>query len=156
MTEAKKRGVQLLVVLPPVTLGPALSKGLHLTAIHLARYMTATKKTIPNAVASYIDVRDFAWAHELVYKSPEVSGRYLCIGYVMHQLELINLLKELFPHYPYSKRDEDDETPMVKSYEFSNQRIKDLGLRFTAIKETLTDTVISLQEKGHLPIYTSS
>ncbi|KAJ4775195.1 Cinnamoyl CoA reductase [Rhynchospora pubera] len=157
MAEAKKRGVQLLVVVPPMTLGPALSQGLHLSANHLIRYMTAgTKRAIPNAVAGYIDVRDVARTHELVYKSPKASGRYLCIRYVIHRLELINLLKELFPHYPFSKRDEHDETPMVKPYKFSNQRIKDLGLRFTPIKETLSDTVISLQEKGHLPIYTFS
>ncbi|KAJ4804214.1 cinnamoyl coa reductase [Rhynchospora pubera] len=157
MAEAKRRGVQLLVVAPPFTLGPTLSQGLHSTGKHLTKYMTVgTKRTVPNAVVGYIDVRDVAQAHELVYKNPKASGRYLCIGYVMNRLELIDLVKERFPHYPFSKRDEHDDTPIVKPYKFSNQRIKDLGLRFTPIKETLSDTVVSLQEKGHLPIYTFS
>jgi cinnamoyl-CoA reductase len=41
---------------------------------------------------------------------------------------------------------------MAKPYKFSNQRLKDLGLIFTPIRESLYDTVVSLQQKGHVPV----
>lgn len=44
--------------------------------------------------------------------------------------------------------------PRVKPYKFSNQKLKDLGMEFTPVKQCLYETVKSLQEKGHLPIPT--
>lgn len=46
----------------------------------------------------------------------------------------------------------DEKNPRVKPYIFSNQKLKDLGLEFTNVKQCLYDTVKSLQKKGHLPI----
>ena len=46
----------------------------------------------------------------------------------------------------------DDNKPRVKPYKMSNQKLKDLGLEFTPAKQSLYETVKSLQEKGHLPI----
>lgn len=40
---------------------------------------------------------------------------------------------------------------MAKPYRFSNQRLKDLGLEFTPLRESLYETVMSLQQYGHLP-----
>lgn len=42
--------------------------------------------------------------------------------------------------------------PRAKPYMFSNQKLKDLGLVFTPVKQCLYDTVKSLQERGHLPV----
>ena len=52
-------------------------------------------------------------------------------------------------------RFEDDGKPMVKPYKFSNQRLKDLGLEFTPLRESLYETVLSLQQNGHLLLPTS-
>ena len=46
----------------------------------------------------------------------------------------------------------DEKNPRAKPYKFSNQKLKDLGLEFTPVKQCLYETVKSLQEKGHLPI----
>lgn len=51
-------------------------------------------------------------------------------------------------------RCKDEKNPRAKPYKFSNQKLKDLGLEFTPVKQSLYDTVKSLQEKGHLPIPT--
>lgn len=48
----------------------------------------------------------------------------------------------------------DEKNPRKKPYKFSNQKLKDLGLEFTPVKQCLYDTVKSLQEKGHLQIPT--
>ncbi|CAH2040388.1 unnamed protein product [Thlaspi arvense] len=50
----------------------------------------------------------------------------------------------------------DETKPRLKPYKFSNQKLKDLGLEFTPVKQALYDTVKSLQEKGHLPIPTQN
>lgn len=46
----------------------------------------------------------------------------------------------------------DEKNPRVKPYIFSNQKLKDLGLEFTPVKQCLYDTVKNLQENGHLPV----
>lgn len=48
----------------------------------------------------------------------------------------------------------DETKPRAKPYKFSNQKLKDLGLEFTPVKQCLYETVKSLQEKGHLPLPT--
>lgn len=98
--EAARRGLQLGVVVPCMTMGPMLQQTLNFSSNHVARYLMGTKKTFPNAVAAYVDVRDVARAHLLVYERPAARGRYLCIGTVLHRANFIGMLKELFPTYP--------------------------------------------------------
>ncbi|KAM0920236.1 hypothetical protein ACQ4PT_007638 [Festuca glaucescens] len=149
--EAAKRGLELAVVVPSMTMGPMLQQALNFSSSHVARYLTGAKPTYPNAVAAYTDVRDVARAHLLAYERPDARGRYLCIGAVLHRAHFLKLLKELFPQYPVTAKCEDDGKPMVKPYKFSNQRLKDLGLEFTPLRHSLYETVTCLQKKGHLP-----
>uniref|UniRef100_A0A0D9Y6X0 NAD-dependent epimerase/dehydratase domain-containing protein n=1 Tax=Oryza glumipatula TaxID=40148 RepID=A0A0D9Y6X0_9ORYZ len=104
--EASKRGVQLLVVVPAVTVGEMLQPTLNASVYRVATYMRGTKSAYPNAVAAYVDVRDVARAHALVYEHPDARGRYLCIGSVLHRSEFVRLLRELFPQYPITTRAE--------------------------------------------------
>lgn len=46
----------------------------------------------------------------------------------------------------------DEVNPRVKPYKFTNQKLKELGLDFTPVKQCLYETVKSLQENGHLPV----
>ena len=80
MEEASKRGIQLLIVVPSVTIGRMLQPTLNLTLSGVATYMKGTKKAYSNAVGAYVDVRDVALAHILVYEDLSTHGRYLCIG----------------------------------------------------------------------------
>ncbi|KAL6598786.1 hypothetical protein ACP70R_046046 [Stipagrostis hirtigluma subsp. patula] len=64
MEEASKRGIQLLVVVPAVTLGELLHPTINVSSIYMVvTYMMGTKKAYPNAVAGYVDVQDVARAH---------------------------------------------------------------------------------------------
>ena len=49
-------------------------------------------------------------------------------------------------------RCQDDGKPMAKAYKFSNQRLRDLGLEFTPLRESLYETVTYLQKNGHVPL----
>lgn len=51
----------------------------------------------------------------------------------------------------YFCRCKDDMNPPKKGYKFTNQPLKDLGIRFTPVHEYLYEAVKSLQEKGFLP-----
>ncbi|CAO2047073.1 unnamed protein product [Urochloa humidicola] len=150
--QAAARGLQLAVVVPCMTMGPMLQQTLNFSSNHVARYLMGTKRSYPNAVAAYVDVRDVARAHVLAYERPAARGRYLCIGTVLHRAQLIAMLRDLFPQYPVTAKCEDDGKPMAKPYKFSNQRLKDLGLEFTPLKKSLYEAVVCMQKKGHLPV----
>ncbi|XP_048533970.1 cinnamoyl-CoA reductase 1-like [Triticum urartu] len=150
--EAAKRGLELAVVVPSMTMGPMLQPALNFSSSHIARYLTGAKPTYPNAVATYTDVRDVTHTHVLVYEHPEACGRYLCIGAVLHRTHFLQLLSELFSQYHITAKCEDDGKPMAKPYKFSNRRLTDLGLEFTPVRESLYERVTCLQKKGHLPL----
>lgn len=148
--EAAARRLQLAVVLPCNTLGPMLQQSLNVSNYHVVSYAMGTRRSYPNAVAGYVDVRDVARAHVLAYEHPDARGRYLCIGTVLHRAQLIAMIRELLPQYPVTDKCEDDGKPMAKPYKFSNQRLRDLGLEFTPIRKSLHETLVCLQQKGHL------
>ncbi|KAJ6694907.1 CINNAMOYL-COA REDUCTASE-LIKE PROTEIN [Salix koriyanagi] len=95
---------------------------------------------------------DVALAHILVFETPSASGRYLCSESVLHRGEVVEILAKFFPEYPIPTKCSDEKNPRKQPYKFSNQKLKDLGLEFTSVKQCLYETVKSLQEKGHLPI----
>ncbi|KAJ1281578.1 hypothetical protein BS78_04G316400 [Paspalum vaginatum] len=150
---AARRGLELAVVVPCMTMGPMLHQPRSVSSNHhVALYLMGIKETYPNAVAAYVDVRDVARAHVLVYERyPASRGRYLCIGTVLHRAQLVAMLKEFFPQYPVTARCEDDGMPMAKPYKFCSQRLKDQSLEFTPLRKSLYEAVLCMQHKGHLP-----
>ncbi|XP_068636965.1 cinnamoyl-CoA reductase 1-like [Aristolochia californica] len=147
----EERRVDLQVVNPAVVLGPLLLPTVSASLVHVLKYLTGSAKTYVNAVQGYVDVRDVAKAHLLVYENPSASGRYLCAERVLHRGELVEMLAKISPHYPLPTKCSDEVNPMKKPFKFSNKKLRDLGLHFMPVKESLYETVKSLQEKGHLP-----
>jgi cinnamoyl-CoA reductase len=43
-----------------------------------------------------------AMAHILAYESAHANGRYICSGPVLHNADIVALLKKLYPMYPIS------------------------------------------------------
>ncbi|KAJ4951198.1 hypothetical protein NE237_028030 [Protea cynaroides] len=153
---AKERGVDLVVVIPVLVLGPLLQPNVNASIIHVLKYLTGSAKTYVNSVQAYVDVRDVALAHILVLEAPSASGRYLCAESVLHRGDVVEILQKLFPEYPVPAKCSDEVNPKKKPYKFSNQKLKDLGLDFIPVKQTMYETVKSLQEKGHLPLPTQA
>ncbi|XP_039134847.1 cinnamoyl-CoA reductase 1-like isoform X2 [Dioscorea cayenensis subsp. rotundata] len=151
MDMAKKRELDLVVVVPPLTVGQMLQPILNASCFRVLTYMRGAKKVYPNAVMALVDVKDVAQAHVLVYEDSNASGRYFCMATVVHRSEFVRMLLEMFPVYPITNECEDKVHPRVNPYKFSNQRLQELGLEYTPIKKSLYETVKSLQEKGHLP-----
>ncbi|KAG9448666.1 hypothetical protein H6P81_008631 [Aristolochia fimbriata] len=147
---SKERRVDLLVVNPAVVLGPLLLPTVSASLVHVLKYLTGSAKTYVNAVQGYVDVRDVAKAHLLVYENKSASGRYLCLESVLHRGKLVEILGKISPHYPLPTKCSDEVSPMKKPYKFSTKKLGGLGLQFMPVNESLYETVKSLEEKSHL------
>eukprot|EP01018_Ginkgo_biloba_P006957 Gb_38601 [translate_table: standard] len=147
---AKEKGLDLVVVNPCVVLGPLLQSSINASTLHILKYLTGSAKTYANSVQAYVHVKDVAEAHILVFENQSASGRYLCAESVLHRGDVVEALAKMFPQYPIPTKCSDEVKPRVKPYNFSNQKLKDLGLEFTPSKQCLYETVVSLQEKGHI------
>ncbi|PHU30004.1 Cinnamoyl-CoA reductase 1 [Capsicum chinense] len=150
--EARKKEVNLIVINPVLVLGPMLQSTVNASVLHILKYLTGSAKTYANSTQAYVHVKDVALAHIIVYETPSASGRYICAESVLHRGELVEILAKLFPEYPIPIKCSDNMRPWSKPYKFTNQKLKDLGLEFTPVKQCLYETVKSLQEKGHLPL----
>ncbi|XP_073159015.1 cinnamoyl-CoA reductase 1 [Henckelia pumila] len=149
---AKELGVDLVAINPVLVLGPLLQPTVNASVLHILKYLTGSAKTYANSVQAYVHVKDVALAHILLFESPAASGRHLCAESVLHRAEVVDILAKFFPEYPVPLKCSDEKNPRKKPYKFSNQKLKDLGLEFTPVKQSLYDSVKSLQEKGHLSI----
>ncbi|KAL5981979.1 NADPH-cytochrome p450 reductase [Asimina triloba] len=147
---AREKGVDLVVVNPVLVLGPLLQPTVNASTMHILKYLNGSTKTYVNAVQAYVDVRDVALAHLLVFESPTAAGRYLCGETCLHRADVVQILSDLFPHYPIPTVCSDKIKAREGPYKLSSQRLKDLGMVFTSISECLQETVESLQEKGHI------
>uniref|UniRef100_A0A1D1YB03 cinnamoyl-CoA reductase n=1 Tax=Anthurium amnicola TaxID=1678845 RepID=A0A1D1YB03_9ARAE len=150
---AGEKGVDLAVVIPVLVLGPMLQPAVNVSTYHVLKYVTGSAKTFVNSVQAYVDVRDVAAAHLAVFEAPGAGGgRFLCAESVLHRGDVVDTLAKLFPEYPVPTKCSDEVNPRVKPFKISNQKLKELGLTFIPAKQSLYDTVKSLQEKGHLPV----
>lgn len=101
---AKEKGVDLVVVTPVLVMGPLLQPTINASIVHILKYLDGAVKTYTNAVQAYVDVRDVAMAHVLVYETPSASGRFLCAECVLHRGDVVDILAKLFPGYPLPSR----------------------------------------------------
>ncbi|KAM7471633.1 hypothetical protein LguiA_009816 [Lonicera macranthoides] len=152
--EAKKKGVDLVVINPMLVVGPLLQSTVNASTIHILKYLNGSVKTYANSVQGYVHVRDVALAHIILFETRLASGRYICAESMLHRGQVVEILAQFFPEYAIPTKCSDEIKPRAKAYKFSNQRLKDLGLEFTPVKQCLYDTVKSLQDKGHLALPT--
>ncbi|KAG2648977.1 cinnamoyl-CoA reductase 1-like [Panicum virgatum] len=149
---ARARGLDLAVVIPVVVLGELMQPSMNTSNLHILKYLTGQAKDYVNESHAYVNVKDAAEAHVRVLEAPGAGGhRYVCAERTLHRGELCRILAQLFPEYPIPTRCKDEVNPPKKGYKFTNQPLKDLGIRFTPTHEYLYEAVKSLQEKGFLP-----
>jgi nucleoside-diphosphate-sugar epimerase len=60
--------------------------------------------TVENRLRNVVDVRDVADALLLTYERQDASGRYICSSPPIKVSDMIDILKSLYPTYPYPKR----------------------------------------------------
>jgi cinnamoyl-CoA reductase len=148
---ARARGLDLAVVIPVVVLGELLQSAMNTSSLHILKYLTGEAKAYVNESHAYVHVRDAAEAHVRVLLEPGAGGRrYVCAERTLHRGDLCRILAQLFPEYPIPTRCKDEVNPPKRGYKYTNQPLKDLGIKFAPAHEYLSEAVKSLQDKGFL------
>ncbi|PON84837.1 NAD(P)-binding domain containing protein [Trema orientale] len=144
---AKDNGIDLITLLPGVTLGPLLQPTMN-DSVKMIMDLINGPQTFPNRVYTFHDVRDVASAHIRAFEVASASGRYCLLGYVAHISEPLKILHQLYPALTIPERTEDDR-PLMPKFKLSDLKAKSLGINnFIPLEVSLRDTVESLREKG--------
>ncbi|PWZ39626.1 BEACH domain-containing protein B [Zea mays] len=101
---AAKTGLDVVTVCPSLVFGPLMQPTVNLSSEMILKYFKADLETVENVLSNMVDIRDVADALLLTYEKPEASGRYICSSHAIKISDMINILKTMYPSYPYPKR----------------------------------------------------
>ncbi|KAL3697448.1 hypothetical protein R1sor_011524 [Riccia sorocarpa] len=152
---ARNANFDVVSILPSNTVGTMLQKAANGSCNEIARILKGMDRPqdrlarIRHAL-SLVDVEDVAMAHILALENPDAEGRYLTIGFSMSNDQLALVLAKQYPEYssvikpPMEGKDE--ETFMEPIFKFSTEKLRNLGLSFTPLPDTLQKAVKSLKQ----------
>ncbi|RCV22336.1 hypothetical protein SETIT_4G212300v2 [Setaria italica] len=143
---AGKTGLDIVTICPSLVLGPLMQSTINASSKILLNYLKGDRDTVENKLRNIVDVRDVADALLLAYEKPEASGRYICSSHPIKVSDMINILKNLYPTYPYPKNFMEVEENTVNN----SEKLQKLGWTFRPIEETLRDSVESYKAFGLL------
>lgn len=142
---AAKTGLDVVTVCPSLVFGPLMQPTVNLSSEMILKYFKDLE-TVENVLSNMVDIRDVADALLLTYEKPEASGRYICSSHAIKISDMINILKTMYPSYPYPKNFVEDDVNSV----YSSEKLQKLGWSFKPIEESLRDTVESYKAFGIL------
>ena len=112
------------------------------------------KDEIPATVTPiWVDVRDLALAHVKAAEIPEAGGKrfFVTAGYFSNK-EIADIIRDTFPDLESklpTKETRGGGYPEEGIYKYDNSRTKEvLGIKFRSLRESILDTVKSLQAVG--------
>ncbi|RLM56180.1 cinnamoyl-CoA reductase 2-like [Panicum miliaceum] len=143
---AEKTGLDVVTICPSLVLGPLMQSTINASSKILLNYLKGDRDTVENRLRNIMDVRDVTDALLLAYEKPEASGRYICSSHPIKVSDMINILKNLYPTYPYPKNFVEVEGNFV----INSEKLQKLGWTFRPIEETLRDCVESYKAFGFL------
>lgn len=118
----------------------------------IAAIMTGKAKEEIPATGTFVwtDVRDLALAHVKAAELPEAANKrfFVTAGYFSNE-EIADIIRENYPELKDkvpTKGTKGGEYPTDGLYKYDNSRTKEvLGIQFRGLKESIVDTVKSLQ-----------
>jgi nucleoside-diphosphate-sugar epimerase len=146
----KGKHFDLVVINPAFVIGTLLQPSVNDSAALVGEYLSGSTDKYQNGTMGFVDVKDVALAHILAYEKPEAEGRYILCERVLHNKDLVQILRKMFPEYPVpteSGYDPSEETPV---YTLNNEKAKKLGVKFSPFESQLRDLVASLRERNWL------
>ncbi len=142
---------------PPLVLGPIVHylqslDNLNTSNQRIAAIMTGKAKEEIPATGTFVwtDVRDLALAHVKAAELPEAANKrfFVTAGYFSNE-EIADIIRENYPELKDkvpTKGTKGGEYPTDGLYKYDNSRTKEvLGIQFRGLKESIVDTVKSLQ-----------
>ncbi|MCJ1290332.1 methylglyoxal reductase (NADPH-dependent) gre2 [Xylographa carneopallida] len=157
--EKEKPNFTIATCNPPMVFGPVVHYLNSLDAVNTSNQrirdiMTGAskEKLTPSGVFLWVDVRDIAFAHVLAAEKAEAANKrfFITAGYFSNK-EIAEIVTENFPELKSKMPTGDALTPGDYPeggvpYSYDNSRAKEvLGLKFMSLKESIVDTVKSLQ-----------
>ena len=161
------RGPDVIITLmqtqccPPLVLGPIVHYLNSLDALNTSNQrirdiMTGACKSElkPTGTFIWVDVRDLALCHVKAAELPEAANKrfFITAGYFSNK-EIANIIREAYPklasNIPTGDALKAGDYPADGIYKYDNSRTVDvLGIKFIPLKQSIIDTVKSLQEVG--------
>ncbi|CAL4988580.1 unnamed protein product [Urochloa decumbens] len=143
----KKNGIHVVTVLPGLVFGPLLQSAVLNTSSKVLVYMIqGGPDTMNNKFWPIVDVRDVSDAFLLVYEKAEPSARYICSLDQMDIVDMLDVMKSMYPNYAYVNKMV-DVGPKVA---ITSEKLKDLGWIPRKLQETLADSVECYEKAGLL------
>ncbi|CAL4984876.1 unnamed protein product [Urochloa decumbens] len=143
----KKNGIHVVTVLPGLVFGPLLQSAVLNTSSKVLVYMIqGGPDTMNNKFWPIVDVRDVSDALLLVYEKAEPSARYICSLDQMDIVDMLDVMKSMYPNYAYVNK-MIDVGPKVA---ITSEKLKDLGWIPRKLQETLADSVECYEKAGLL------
>lgn len=157
--EKEKPGFALTVINPPLIFGPIAAntssvEGMNTSNVRFVEFITGAvkEKCPPTGTLFWADVRDVALAHVLAIEKEEAAGqRYFTAVEPFCNVDLVKIIAESFPKYK-------DQLPTGDAlklgrypeggplYKVDNSKVvKELALKFRTLKESVEDTVRSIE-----------
>jgi len=163
--------IEIATVNPGLVLGPTFSKNAFTSGALVEKIFKNQMPGIPRLSFPLVDVRDVAIAHFKALVSPSSNGRRYCLCANSVWIEdVVKILKEEFGKYGYKFVSRKvGKCPMKMAalldpsvklilphvglfYRIDNTRsIKELGLRYRSVEETLLDMANNMIELGLVP-----
>ncbi|CDP21654.1 unnamed protein product, partial [Coffea canephora] len=114
--------------------------------------LNAGAGAFPNVTLGWVDVRDVAHAHILAFEIPSASGRYCLVERSAHASEVIKILRGHYPTHKFLDKLSDYSNLFYPAHTVSNEKAKNLGVRFIPLEVSLKDMIESFREKNLVSI----
>lgn len=144
----KKPNFDIATICPPMIYGPldhdASLDHLNTSSADIYRLMNGSQKEPgPTAFPAFADVRDVGEAHVRAYEKPHGSRYFITTGNFQYP-DVCEIIKKALPAYA-SKVPDPSSTDKIETYKVNNEHArKDLGMQFTPLDQTISDTAKSL------------
>ncbi|CAD6569534.1 MAG: methylglyoxal reductase (NADPH-dependent) gre2 [Alectoria sarmentosa] len=144
----KKPNFDIATICPPMIYGPlehgASLESLNTSSADIYRLMNgSSKEPGPTSIPCFADVRDVGEAHVKAYESKE-GGRYFISTSTFSYPQVCEIIKKALPSHA-SKVPDCSTTEEVETFTIDNEHAqKALGIHFTSLEKTITDTAKSL------------
>ncbi|XP_047320638.1 cinnamoyl-CoA reductase 1-like [Impatiens glandulifera] len=148
---AKGSGLDLVTVCPSLVFGPKLQSTINDTSLVLINFLKVGNGIMENTIQWLVDVRDVVNALLIVYEKAESSSsseglRYICNGHSIWTKDMVEMMKNIYPHSNYPDKFTDEK----KGNQLSSEKLQKLGWSFRPLEETLVDSVNNFKEDGIL------
>ncbi|KAL9232292.1 hypothetical protein vseg_007418 [Gypsophila vaccaria] len=145
---AKNNSLDLVAVHPSFVVGPLLAPQPTSTVDLILSISKGTRGKYPNQTIGFVHIDDVVAAHILAMEEKKASGRLICTSSVSNWSDIVKMLKDKYPRYPFESKASDqkgDDNP----HDMDCRKITELGFSgFKTVPQMFDDCIVSLQEKG--------